>query len=187
MYIYVYICIYMYIYKYICMLWLIPKCALTQSYVSDNSIRCVSWLIAMCAIPHFYIFHDSLICVTWLNPPYAYPPAPINHVKYLRAGPAEMPVQNWYTDIQIIKFVRRKSKTQLGWVINLVPQNFVRRIRSWRTNCLEQDLKYFYWTICKSIFWNLFTCKGTWMIDWVGRIYMNVYVFVTRMNESWKT
>jgi len=26
-----------------------------------------------------------------------YPPAPTNHVKYLRAGPAEMPFQNWYT------------------------------------------------------------------------------------------
>jgi len=25
------------------------------------------------------------------------PPAPMNHVKYLRAGPAEMPFQNWYT------------------------------------------------------------------------------------------
>ena len=24
-------------------------------------------------------------------------PAPMNHVKYLRAGPAEMPFQNWYT------------------------------------------------------------------------------------------
>ena len=29
--------------------------------------------------------------------PVDYPPAPMNHVKYLRAGPAEMPVQNWYT------------------------------------------------------------------------------------------
>jgi len=25
------------------------------------------------------------------------PPAPMNHVKYLSAGPAEMPFQNWYT------------------------------------------------------------------------------------------
>ena len=25
------------------------------------------------------------------------PPAPMNHVKYLRAGPAEMPFRNWYT------------------------------------------------------------------------------------------
>ena len=28
---------------------------------------------------------------------YDHPPAPMNHVKYLRAGPAEMPFQNWYT------------------------------------------------------------------------------------------
>ena len=26
-----------------------------------------------------------------------YLPAPMNHVKYFRAGPAEMPFQNWYT------------------------------------------------------------------------------------------
>ena len=25
------------------------------------------------------------------------PPVPMNHVKYLRAGPAEMPFQTWYT------------------------------------------------------------------------------------------
>jgi len=25
------------------------------------------------------------------------PPAPMNHVKCLRAGPAEMPFRNWYT------------------------------------------------------------------------------------------
>jgi len=28
---------------------------------------------------------------------YAIPPAPMNHVKYLMAGPAEMPFRNWYT------------------------------------------------------------------------------------------
>ena len=28
---------------------------------------------------------------------YVYPPAPMNHVQYLRAGPAEMPFRNWYT------------------------------------------------------------------------------------------
>ena len=93
--IYMYIC--MYIYDSICMPWLICKCAMTPSYVSDNLFLCVPWLIAMCAIPLSYIFHDPFICVTWLNPPYAYPPALINHVQYLRAGPAEMPVQNWYT------------------------------------------------------------------------------------------
>ena len=30
--------------------------------------------------------------------PHNNPPAPMNHVKYLRAGPAEMPFQTWYAD-----------------------------------------------------------------------------------------
>jgi len=46
------------------------------------------------------------------------PPAPMNHVKYLRAGPAEMPFQHWYTantnHFRLTDFVRRKSKRQLG-------------------------------------------------------------------------
>jgi hypothetical protein len=47
-----------------------------------------------------------------------HPPAPMNHVKYLRAGPAEMPFQNWYTantnHFHLTDSVRWKSKTQLG-------------------------------------------------------------------------
>jgi len=63
------------------------------------------------------------------------PPAPMNHVKYLGAGPAEMPFQNWYTATtnhfrQIS--VWRKSTRQLGWVLSIVPHNLVRRIRFWR-------------------------------------------------------
>jgi len=46
------------------------------------------------------------------------PPAPMNHVKYLRAGPAEMPFQNWYTantnHFTLTDSVIRKSKRQLG-------------------------------------------------------------------------
>ena len=34
---------------------------------------------------------------------------------------------------------------------------------------LEHDFKYLYWTISKILFWNLFTCKGTYIIDWVRR------------------
>jgi len=64
------------------------------------------------------------------------PPAPMNHVKYLRAGPTEMPFQNWYTantnHFRLTDSVRWKSKRQLGWVINPVPHNLVRRIRFWR-------------------------------------------------------
>jgi len=62
------------------------------------------------------------------------PPAPMNHVKYLRAGPAGMPFQNWYTaNTNHFHLTDSwKSKTQLGWVINPVPHNLVRRIRFWR-------------------------------------------------------
>ena len=53
----------------------------------------------------------------------------MNHVKYLRAGPAEMPFQNWYTANISVSL---EVKTQLGKVINPVPHNLVRRIRFWR-------------------------------------------------------
>jgi len=47
------------------------------------------------------------------------PPAPMNHVKYLRAGPAEMPFQYWYTantnHFHLTDSVRWKSPNQLGW------------------------------------------------------------------------
>jgi len=33
----------------------------------------------------------------------------------------------------------------------------------------EHDIKYLYWTITKMLSWNIFTCKGTYMTDWVGR------------------
>ena len=50
-----------------------------------------------------------------------------------------------------------------------VPHDLVRRIRFWRIKSPGQDFKYVYWTISKILFWNLFTCKGTCMMDWVGR------------------
>ena len=37
----------------------------------------------------------------------------------------------------------------------------------------EQDFKDLYWTISKILLWNLFTWKGIYMIDWVGRIGMH--------------
>ena len=70
--------------------------------------------------------------VTHVRHDSSYPPAPMNHVKYLRTGPAEMPFQNWYTantnHFRLTDSVRWKSKRQLGWVINMVPHNLVRRI-----------------------------------------------------------
>jgi len=107
----------------------------------------------------------------------------MNHVKYVRAGPAEMPFQNWYTvnrnHFHLTDSVRWKSKTQLGWEINIVPHNLVRRIRFGQQNLQEQNFKYLYWTISKTIFLNLFTCKGTYMIDWVGRHDSRVSVIYT--------
>ena len=45
-------------------------------------------------------------------------PAPMNHVKYLRAGPAEMPFQNWYTPIQIIStwLILSGGNPKTNWV-----------------------------------------------------------------------
>ena len=56
--------------------------------------------------------------ITWTEMRHVRPPAPMNHVKYLKAGPAEMPFQNWYTantnHFHLTDSVRWKSKTQLG-------------------------------------------------------------------------
>jgi len=125
---------------------------------------CFFWLISVCVMTHSWNTSASLVKRN--------PPAPMNHVKYLRASPAEMPFPNWYTantnHFHLTDSVRWKSTMQLYWVINPVPHNLVRRIRFCRIKSPEQDFKY-----CteryKIIFWNLFTCKGTYMIDWVGR------------------
>jgi len=94
--------------------WLIHICDMTLWRV---------WLIHMCDMTHSYVRHTHL----------PHPPAPMNYVKYLRAGPAEMPFQNWYTtntnDFRLTDSVRWKSRRQLGWVINIVLHNLVRRIR----------------------------------------------------------
>jgi len=46
------------------------------------------------------------------------PPAPMNHVKYLRAGPAEMPFRNWYTantnHFHLTHSVEIKNQTRLS-------------------------------------------------------------------------
>ena len=43
----------------------------------------------------------------------------------------------------------------------------------------EHDFKYLYWTISKMLSWNTFTCKGTYMTDWVGRSYINIHASYT--------
>jgi len=85
-----------------------------------------------------------------------------------------MPLRSWYScgtkHFHLTMVVRRKWKTQQDWVIKPVLHDLVRRIGFWRIKSPEQDIKYVYGTISKMLFWNLFSCKGTQMIDWVGRI-----------------
>ena len=61
-----------------------------------------------------YVCHTTYMLMTSRG----IPPAPMNHVKYLRADPAEVPFQNWYTantnHFHLTDSVRWKSKTQLG-------------------------------------------------------------------------
>jgi len=113
---------------------------------------CVSHLvrICMCGSSRTYVSvmrHECVSHVTRMYQPcHTHPPAPMNHVKYLRASPAEMPVQNWYTantnHFHLTDSVRWKSTRQLYWVINPVPHDLVRRIRFWRIKSPEQDFKY---------------------------------------------
>jgi len=101
-------------------------------------------------------------------------PAPVNHVKIfkgwpLRDAPSEL-VQLWYKKhFHPTMIVWWKWKTQLDWVMKPVPHDLVRRIRFWRIESQEQDFKDLYWMISKMLFWNLFSSKGTYMIDLVGR------------------
>jgi len=100
----------------------------------------ITWLHVCFCAPYILFVRDidmthSYVTFIWHIRTWC-PPAPMNHVKYLRAGPAEMPFQNWYTantnHFRLTDSVRWKSKTQQGWVTNPVPHNLVRRIRFWR-------------------------------------------------------
>jgi len=92
-----------------------------------------------------------------------------------------MPLRNWYNcstkHFHLIMVVRWKWKNQLDWVIKPVPHDLVRRIRFWKIKSPEQDFKCLYWIISKMLFWNVFTCKGTYMIDWVGRVWVTAYLY----------
>jgi len=76
-----------------------------------HSCVCV-WHSCVCVWHSCVCVWHSYVCV-WHSPP-----APMNHVKYLRAGPAEMPFRNWYTSntnhFHLTDSVRWKSKTQMG-------------------------------------------------------------------------
>jgi len=121
--------------------------------------------------PHYDFFIRGWICTPlWIM------------YKYLRAGPPEMPFRNWYNcgtkHFHQTNVVWWKWRTQLAWEIKPVPHDLVRRIGFWRIKSPEQDLKYLYWTIGKKLFWNIPACKGTYMIDWVGRAYVYTCIYV---------
>ena len=62
----------------------------------------------------FFLALSSFVFLLWCDYG-ASPPAPMNHVKYLSAGPAEMPFRNWYTantnHFHLTDSVRWKWKT----------------------------------------------------------------------------
>ena len=80
-------------------------------------------------------------------------------------------VHHQYKSFPTDRFCQAKSKTQLGWVIDPVPHNLVRRIRFWRNKISGTWFKIFVLNSKYNIyFWHLFTCKGTYIINWVRRI-----------------
>ena len=72
----------------------------------------------------------------------------MNHVKYLRAGPAEMPFQNWYTantnHFRLTDSVRINSKRQLGWVINIVGNINDWLGRAGGIHCTKHSIEFVY-------------------------------------------
>jgi len=98
-----------------------------------------------------------------------------------------MPLANWYPagsnqfHQAIFCLAEMKKPTmlssQLCWVFKTVPHDLVRRIRFLRIKSSEQDFKYLYWTISKTIVRNLFISKGTSVVHWVG--WLHVYACVS--------
>ena len=77
--------------------------------------------------------------------------------KYLRAGPPEMSLRNWYNcgtkhfHQTSVVWWNLKRNTQLDWLIKPVLHDLVRRIRFWRIKspdrilniCTERQVKFF--------------------------------------------
>jgi len=112
------------------------------------------------------------------------PPDPMNHSKIFKGWSTGYALRSWYLcgakHFHPTMMVGWKWKPQLDWVIKQVPHDLVRRIRFWRIKSTEQDFTYLYWTISKIIFWNLFTGKGSQIIDWVGRTHEDANVDTLR-------
>ena len=86
-----------------------------------------------------------------------------------------MPLRSWYNcgtnhfqqadfclaEMKKPTMLSNKRSTAWSW----------RRIRFLKIKSSEQDFKYLYGTISIILLWNLITCKGTQMIDCVGRFH----------------
>ena len=109
----------------------------TIAWVTNLLYNHMSQLYNSCERVCQWATNSYYYAITWVSNSYYTPPAPMNHVKYLRAGPAEMPFRNWYTantnHFHLTDSVRLKWKTQPYWVIKPVTHDLVRRIRFWRT------------------------------------------------------
>jgi len=81
-----YICTCIYTYVCVCIYIYISLCVYIYIYIYTHTHICN---VYMYINKHMYIHIYIHICI--------HPPAPMNHVENVRAGPAKMPFQNWYT------------------------------------------------------------------------------------------
>ena len=153
--------------------WLLPVCNPTHFYMRHDSFLYATWLIHMCDMTHSYMWHDSFLYATWLIPTCDMPcstdgntraymsiyiylylciyihirPTLWIMLKYLMGQPRPLAFESWYltgtNHFRLTILVRRNCMTQPWWVINPVPHNLVRRIRSWSIWSSAQDLNIF--------------------------------------------
>jgi len=102
-----------------------PRDILALSHTSHTQVILKGLSRYSSAKSHIIHTHTQVTHHTYTHSRYSYlcekfssPPAPMNHVKDLRAGLAKMPFQNWYTahtnHFHLTDSVRSKSKNQLG-------------------------------------------------------------------------
>jgi len=101
--------------KDICVVSLIHllNCCITQIYF-ELLYHSYIFRFVNCCVTHisFELFESVVSLKNSTVLCHSYLPALMNHVKYLRAGPAEMPFRNWYTantnHFHLTDSVRRK-------------------------------------------------------------------------------
>jgi len=120
------------------------KCHVTQMKASYHTYECVMSHVWICNVTHMKVTHMKASCHTdegvishiWMRHVTRMffamshtwkPPAPMNHVKYWRASPAEMPFRNWYTantnhfrltdfcQVEMKNPTRLSNKTSTAW------------------------------------------------------------------------